>query len=114
MDEDDGAIEAGGAGGLVLPEGLQDVVAAEIAATHFGICIVGIGTNAGREIDHLPADGATPGGDRVVPPFVGGYKIMRTSGVDAEGMDGGKIVLKIGVKTVGSDERAIAMGPVGV
>ena len=114
VDEDDGAVEAGGVGGSIVFEALEDRVAGEIAFAHFGVGIVGVCADAGREIDQLPAGGVGPGGDRVVPPFVGGNEIVRAGGVDAEGVDGGEVVLEIGVEAVGGDEGAVAAGPVGV
>ena len=114
MDEDNGPIETGGVGRLVLFERFKDVIAAEIAAAHFGICIVGMGANTRRETDQLPAYGVTPGSDRIVPPFVGRYKIMRTCGVDAKGMDRSEVVLKICSKAVASNKCAVAADPVGV
>lgn len=114
VDKDDGPVETGGTGGLVPSEGLKDGVAAEIAFAHFRIGIVGVGADTGRKIDQLPAKAATPGCDCIVPPFIGRYKIMRTGGIDAEGMDGCEIVLEIGAEAVGSDEGAVAADPVGV
>jgi len=107
-------LEPAGAGGLVLFEALQDSITAQIAPAHFRIRIVCIRPDPRREIDQLPAESVSPGGDRIIPPLIGRYKIMRAGSINAEGMNGREVAPKIDAEAVGGDEGAVSTVPIGV